>query len=139
MIVFSIVTLLGTMPAHARIAADKKRHFSAGFTIAIVTNVILQKWTRLEYTVPAHLEFNPLSVEGLRDVPTQYNQPFVTRTDGKQLGPFERAIFSALVAGIGGAVYEYVNRRESIADPNDAIATLLGGVGAGLFTITIGF
>jgi len=116
------VTLIGTVPAHARIGADKFKHAGAGFAIALVTNIVLQKWTRPEYTV--------LGIE---------HSPFITRTDGKELGPLERAIFSALVAGIGGAVYEYVNRRESVADPNDAIATLLGGVGAGLFTITIGF
>lgn len=90
--------------------SDKIRHFGAGFSIAITTNVIL---------------FSA--------------QDAISQADGEPLGPIHRALFSSLVAGLAGAFYEYLNRGESIPDQKDVLATFAGGVGAGLFTIAIDF
>ena len=59
-----------------------------------------------------------------------------TRIDGKSLSAFEYALFSALLSGVAGATYEYLNRP---ADPNDILATFTGGLIVGVFTIIIDF
>lgn len=132
------VTIFVTVTANARIPTDKKLHAGSGFAIALSVNIVLQKLSRPEYELPAQIVFNPLTMEGMKTMPDRIG-PYVTRVDGKRLSPLERAVFSAIMAGSAGALYEYVNRRESRPDANDVLATFVGGVIAGIFTVTIGF
>lgn len=57
----------------------------------------------------------------------------------ENLSTFQRAWFCTLVSFAAGGMWEFVQRRSSKPDPNDVLATGIGGAAAGLFTITIDF
>jgi hypothetical protein len=112
---------------------DKQLHMGAGFIIGLATNVILERANR---PAPPSPRFLP----PLNGTPSEMPNPTLYWSHERPgLTPWERALFSSMVAGLAGAAYEFVNRREARPDPNDILATFVGGATAGFFTLVIDF
>lgn len=90
---------------------DKQLHMGAGYAVALTTNLLI-------------------------------TQIGVVRVDGQPLSALEKAWWCTLASFGVGALYEFYQTLGNTtvrADPNDILATGLGGAAAGLFTIVIDF